>query len=247
MQQVYTGGAMSMILMAKAMQIKVGNPSRKLVLIKLADNANDKGKCFPSYQHVADQCEMSRRSVINHIDALCEMGLVRKTFRDGEKGNSSNVYLLNLDEPIRALPSENSALGVVKDLHQPSENSAPPPSENSAPRTSHSFEPVNKPKKGGFDVKNEPIPDWLNRDTWMSWIEYRKDMKKAIKTKQTFNLQIKFLAECFEEGHSPDEVINQSIANGWQGLFKPKNNPAPKYPNQLQGSWNTPEGWRDFI
>ncbi|MEQ5111209.1 helix-turn-helix domain-containing protein [Providencia vermicola] len=238
---------MSMILMAKAMQIKVGNPSRKLVLIKLADNANDKGKCFPSYQHVADQCEMSRRSVINHIDALCEMGLVRKTFRDGEKGNSSNVYLLNLDEPIRTLPSENSALGVVKDLHQPSENSAPPPSENSAPRTSHSFEPVNEPKKEGFDVKNEPIPDWLNRDTWMSWIEYRKDMKKAIKTKQTFNLQIKFLAECFEEGHSPDEVINQSIANGWQGLFKPKNNPVPKYPNQPQGSWNTPEGWRDFI
>ena len=30
---------MSMLLMAKAMSIKVGNPLRKLVLIKLADNA----------------------------------------------------------------------------------------------------------------------------------------------------------------------------------------------------------------
>ncbi|EPS9346017.1 helix-turn-helix domain-containing protein, partial [Salmonella enterica subsp. enterica serovar Montevideo] len=30
---------MSMNLMAKAMNIKVGNPLRKLVLIKLADNA----------------------------------------------------------------------------------------------------------------------------------------------------------------------------------------------------------------
>ncbi|MCW2256245.1 hypothetical protein M2263_002336 [Providencia alcalifaciens] len=238
---------MSMILMAKAMQLKVGNPSRKLVLIKLADNANDKGKCFPSYQHVADQCEMSRRSVINHIDALCEMGLVRKTFRDGEKGNSSNVYLLNLDEPIRALPSENSALGVVNHLHQPSENSTPPPSEKSAPRTSHSFEPVNEPKKGGFDAKNEPIPEWLNQNTWVSWIDYRKDSKKAIKTKQTFNLQIKFLAECFEEGFSPEEVINQSIANGWQGLFKPKNKPAQQILNQPQSSWNTPEEWEGFI
>ena len=229
------------------MQLKVGNPSRKLVLIKLADNANDKGKCFPTYQHVADQCEMSRRSVINHIDALCEMGLVRKTFRDGEKGNSSNVYLLNLDEPIQVLPSENSALGVVNHLHQPSENSAPPPSENSAPRTSHSFEPVNEPKKGAFDAKNEPIPDWLNQTTWVSWIDYRKDSKKAIKTKQTFNLQIKFLAECFEEGYSPEEVINQSIANGWQGLFKPKNKPAQKIINQPQSSWNTPEEWEGFI
>lgn len=135
-----------MILMAKAMQLKVGNPSRKLVLIKLADNANDKGECFPSYQHVADQCEISRRSVINHIDALCEQGLVRKVYRSGEKGNSSNVYILNLDGAKISPPSEKSASEVVKQFHQPSEISAPPPSEKSAPRTSHSFEPVNEPK-----------------------------------------------------------------------------------------------------
>lgn len=135
-----------MILMAKAMQLKVGNPSRKLVLIKLADNANDKGECFPSYQHVADQCEISRRSVINHIDALCEQGLVRKVYRSGEKGNSSNVYILNLDGAKISPPSEKSAPEVVKQFHQPSEKSAPPPSEKSAPRTSHSFEPVNEPK-----------------------------------------------------------------------------------------------------
>ena len=135
-----------MILMAKAMQLKVGNPSRKLVLIKLADNANDKGECFPSYQHVADQCEISRRSVINHIDTLCEQGLVRKVYRSGEKGNSSNVYILNLDGAKISPPSEKSAPEVVKQFHQPSEISAPPPSEKSAPRTSHSFEPVNEPK-----------------------------------------------------------------------------------------------------
>ncbi|WPD00649.1 helix-turn-helix domain-containing protein [Proteus terrae] len=143
---------MSMILMAKAMQLKVGNPSRKLVLIKLADNANDKGECFPSYQHVADQCEISRRSVINHIDALCEQGLVRKVYRSGEKGNSSNIYILNLDGAKTSPHSEKSAPEVVNNFHQPSEitspyseNIAPPHSEKSAPRTSHSFEPVNEP------------------------------------------------------------------------------------------------------
>ncbi|WP_370598097.1 hypothetical protein [Morganella morganii] len=34
---------MSMILTARALQIKTGNPLRKLVLVKLADNANDQG------------------------------------------------------------------------------------------------------------------------------------------------------------------------------------------------------------
>ena len=61
---------MSMQLMAYAMSLKVGNPLRKLVLLKLADNANDKGECFPSYQHIADQCEISRRAVMGHIQAL---------------------------------------------------------------------------------------------------------------------------------------------------------------------------------
>lgn len=70
---------MSMELMVKAMKVKVGNPLRKLVLLKLADNASDHGECWPSYQHIADQCEISKRSVMNHIDALCECGLVKRT------------------------------------------------------------------------------------------------------------------------------------------------------------------------
>ncbi|CBW29805.1 Uncharacterised protein [Haemophilus influenzae] len=53
---------MSMRLMVQAMNCKVGNPARKLVLLKLADNANDDGICFPSYQYIADKCEMSKRS-----------------------------------------------------------------------------------------------------------------------------------------------------------------------------------------
>jgi DNA-binding transcriptional ArsR family regulator len=76
---------MSMELMVKAMKVKVGNPLRKLVLLKLADNASDHGECWPSYQHIADQCEISKRSVMIHIDALCECGLVKKNFAQGQK------------------------------------------------------------------------------------------------------------------------------------------------------------------
>jgi DNA-binding transcriptional ArsR family regulator len=60
-----------------------GKPLRKLVLIKLADNANDKGECWPSYQHIADQCECSKSAVRNHIDALEDMGLLKRENRVG--------------------------------------------------------------------------------------------------------------------------------------------------------------------
>ncbi|HIB6180190.1 TPA: helix-turn-helix domain-containing protein [Klebsiella pneumoniae] len=141
---------MSMDLMVQAMKIKVGNPLRKLVLLKLADNASDLGECWPSYQHIADQCEISKRSVMNHIEALCECGLIKKELRTGPKGNSSNVYQLNLrsagDSPggsaNRSLPGAGYSL--------PGAGDSPGGSAGAAPRISHSFEPVNEPV-------NEPI------------------------------------------------------------------------------------------
>ncbi|WP_085598718.1 helix-turn-helix domain-containing protein [Pseudomonas sp. B10(2017)] len=137
---------MSMELMVKAMKTKVGNPLRKLVLIKLADNASDQGECWPSYQHIADQCEISKRSVMNHINTLCGAGLLRKEIRKGgPKGNSSNVYYLTLSGAA-------DSLGVVQEIHQGSAAGSPPSAADSlggsagaAPRTSHSFESVKEP------------------------------------------------------------------------------------------------------
>lgn len=124
---------MSMRLMVQAMNCEVGNPARKLVLLKLADNANDDGVCFPSYQYIADKCEMSKRSAISHIDDLIKMGFVTKKARKNKDGSSTNLYLLHLTKG-----SENSALGGEK-FALGSENSALGGSENSAPITSHSF------------------------------------------------------------------------------------------------------------
>ncbi|MFB4843098.1 helix-turn-helix domain-containing protein [Enterobacter hormaechei subsp. steigerwaltii] len=156
-----------MLLMAKAMTMKVGNPLRKLVLLKLADNASDLGECWPSYQHIADQCEISKRSVMNHIDALCDAGLVRKEYRPGPKGNSSNVYHLNLhgagdslggsaaNSPGSAGDSlgggaANSPGSAGDSLGGGAANSPGSAGDSlgggagAAPRTSHSFEPINE-------------------------------------------------------------------------------------------------------
>ena len=87
---------MSMELMVNAMRTKIGNPLRKLVLIKLADNANDNGECWPSYGHIADQCEISRRSVIRHVAELEKAGIVRLICREGPKGYTSSLYQIRL-------------------------------------------------------------------------------------------------------------------------------------------------------
>ncbi|EAA0985279.1 helix-turn-helix domain-containing protein [Salmonella enterica] len=157
---------MSMTLMARAMAIKTGNPIRKLVLIKLADNANDNGECWPSYQHIADHCECSRSAVRSHIDALIGMGVLTKENRMGinnGKGNTSNVYYLNLDNPM---PPKSTAPVPSKITGMPLENTPPMPCGGT--RTSHSFEPVNEPN-------DPPNPQKGEGDEWLL-----ADAKKAL-------------------------------------------------------------------
>ncbi|EAM4704466.1 helix-turn-helix domain-containing protein [Salmonella enterica] len=157
---------MSMTLMARAMAIKTGNPIRKLVLIKLADNANDNGECWPSYQHIAEHCECSRSAVRSHIDALIGMGVLTKENRMGinnGKGNTSNVYYLNLDNPM---PPKSTAPVPSKITGMPLENTPPMPCGGT--RTSHSFEPVNEPN-------DPPNPQKGKGDEWLL-----ADAKKAL-------------------------------------------------------------------
>ncbi|HDZ8026878.1 TPA: helix-turn-helix domain-containing protein [Escherichia coli] len=172
---------MSMNLMAKAMNIKVGNPLRKLVLIKLADNANDNGECWPSYQHVADQCEVSRSTVKSHIRALEEMGLLKREFRRKGELNQSNVFYLTLDNAQQIQP-ESGGAGAARGGAGAAlgggagaalgggagaalgggAGAALGGGAGAAPRTYHSFEPVNEPKNIMFEhvrTECEKTPD----------------------------------------------------------------------------------------
>ncbi|MGM5670881.1 helix-turn-helix domain-containing protein [Enterobacter cloacae] len=172
---------MSMELMVKAMKVKVGNPLRKLVLLKLADNASDHGECWPSYQHIADQCEISKRSVMIHIDALCECGLVKKELRPGPKGNSSNVYRLDFSSAGDSLGgSANRSLPGAGDSPRSAGDSLGG-SAGAAPRISHSFEPVNEsvmePKYNGSSdnhSENRSSKENYSNEFEQAWQAYPK-------------------------------------------------------------------------
>ena len=187
---------MSMRLMVQAMNCKVGNPARKLVLLKLADNANDDGICFPSYQYIADKCEMTRRSAINHIEYLIKMGLVSKKERKNKDGSISNLYFLHLEQG-----SENFALGG---------------SENISPRTSHSLEPVNEPKKTTQKSEAEMLLEQFGITGQLAkdFIAHRKAKKGVINQTQLNRLQ----KQADKAGISICEAVEICIERNWQGF-----------------------------
>jgi hypothetical protein len=60
---------------------------------------------------------------------------------------------------------------------------------------------------------------------WIEWDEFRKEKKKPL-TDISIKQQLNFLAK----QPDPIECINQSIRNGWQGLFEVKNNGTNRKP-----------------
>ena len=89
---------MSHYMTALAMKQKGLKPATKIVLYWLADCHNQEtGKCFPSINHLASVCEMSRRSVEGHLVVLEQLGLIKRynQYRD-RGGKTSNSYVLEL-------------------------------------------------------------------------------------------------------------------------------------------------------
>lgn len=240
---------MSMRLMVQAMNCEVGNPARKLVLLKLADNANDDGICFPSYQYIADKCEMTRRSAISHIEYLIKMGLVSKKERKNKDGSISNLYFLHLEQGSEnfALGSENISLG--------SENFALGGSENISPRTSHSLEPVNEPKKTTQKSEAEILLErfGITGQLAKDFIAHRKAKKGVINQTQLNRLQ----KQADKAGISICEAVEICIERNWQGFNaswdwrdeKLRTSQAQKMSFEEKNAlpWNRPEDWENVL
>ncbi|HHF3372732.1 helix-turn-helix domain-containing protein [Haemophilus influenzae] len=240
---------MSMRLMVQAMNCKVGNPARKLVLLKLADNANDDGICFPSYQYIADKCEMTRRSAISHIEYLIKMGLVSKKERKNKDGSISNLYFLHLEQG-----SENFALGG-ENISLGSENFALGGSENISPITSHSLEPVNEPKKTTQKSESEMLLErfGISGQLAKDFIAHRKTKRGAISETQLSRLQ----KQADKAGISICEAVEICIERNWQGFNaswdwrdeKLRTSQAQKMSFEEKNAlpWNRPEDWENVL
>ncbi len=112
----------------------------------------------------------------------------------------------------------------------------------------NSNKPPKSPRAGSFDAASVQLPEWLSAVTWSSWVEYRRDLKKPIKSQQTVTQAINLLDRCRLNGYTPEEIINRSIANGWQGLFEPDGQAKrSRDVGHEDLHWNSPDAWRDFL
>lgn len=98
---------MSITSVAWALRLKVGSPTLKTVLIAVANYADENGKCWPSTKRLAEDTELTKRSILTALKGLEEKGLIRRTERRREDGSRASDII----ELIENNGGEKAALG----------------------------------------------------------------------------------------------------------------------------------------
>lgn len=106
---------MSVQAITWALEQTVGSPTGKIILLCLANYADKNGACFPGHKTIADECEVSVRSVAEWMAKLESLGLIDRTRRfrnNGSRTSDSIVLRLPwLATTTSSEPHANSASG----------------------------------------------------------------------------------------------------------------------------------------
>lgn len=83
---------------------------QKLILLKLADNADQKGLCWPSLSTIATDCGCSVRTVSRAISSFEDQSILSHERRF----NKSNMYQFNMDT-VSSLSSNEDMVSIPLD------------------------------------------------------------------------------------------------------------------------------------
>ena len=217
--------------MKKVFEDTTLSPTRKLIMLSMADNANDTGVCFPSLTSTQDKTGFSRQTVNDNIKWLVENGYLFKKNRSRKKGGrSSNKYLLYptdnrdlLDEDDYLIfedlytQSQTDGLGIQSqtdglglDTQSQTDGLESEPSLKSLTITEEKNIKKEKPKS---------LPRNLNLEAFEMWCEYKgKSYKQQGKT-----LSANMLSKYPQDKQM--QMVESSIMNNYKGLFEIKETP----------------------
>lgn len=134
---------------------RVGNATRRLILLSMSDKANDDGTgVYASFATIAHSCELSRATAKRVIKDMESEKLVKCVGTRACKNGATNIYTLNVSA-IRALPDLDAKLNPVQ-AEPGSDDDAPPVNpvqDDPATRFSLTPKPIQKPSFSSNELK----------------------------------------------------------------------------------------------
>lgn len=176
--------------------------SDKLVLLALADCANDEGVCWPGLASLCVKTGKCRRSLQESLRALDAAGHITRKENPG-KGMLYTVH------PVAISATGGKSCTGGKKAHRPVAKSAPKPS-----RTIISSEAKASSPREKFKPPVGVSPE--------QWADFRAQRKKPL-TSRAYSILTNKLIGLAEAGYPPGEMIDLAIERGWETVFKPRN------------------------
>jgi hypothetical protein len=128
--------------------------SEKIVLLALADCANDEGHCWPSMATLAKKCSKSDRTVQACIQTLCSKGHLTRREVPGRGCNYTVHPIVRLATPEAVSPRSSFA----PEVSAPRKDCATPPKPVRATPEAASDKPSKNHKEPSEDSSAEPTP-----------------------------------------------------------------------------------------
>ena len=152
---------MSIKAINKAFQSKLSG-NIKLVLLALADCANDNLQCFPSYNHISKKASISISTAKRIIKKLEQIGVLKKQhrFKKGKKQQTSNIYTLTFGGSTLTPIKVQNDTTIVSSV-------TPPDSVTTMTHESSSYLNITHPsaesERDFLDFKNQIVRDFQNK------------------------------------------------------------------------------------
>jgi hypothetical protein len=188
-------------------------PATKIVLWHLCDRYHPDHGCFPSLDTLADDCEMSRRSVQDHLAELERVGLIKIEKMERSRGQlPRNLYVLAFEKHLgQNLPQAKSALGKIE----------PPPLANPRNHLGQNL-PTNSVKGTSKGTSNEDaravselLEIYATPQAVTSFMAYRRKSKGKALTLTAAKRLANNLRAIAERGGDPDDALGMAEERVW--------------------------------
>ncbi len=200
--------------------------AEKILLIEI--HSLDRGEgCYASNQYLAEFVQCTEKSLANMLTKLRKLQYLTTVKFDGRKRwiRATHPSLMKADfisEGKQTSQNYEGCLHKNMNILNKYSNEGDKKSPLVSNRCAHTDIPPKVKKDKRADLTE--IPEKLKEkkgfaETWDSWLKYRKEIKHKIMP-TTAKKQLKFL----EQQPDPIACIEQSIRNGWRGLFPLKDN-----------------------
>ena len=252
---------MSIQAVAWAISQRVGSPTGKVLLMCLANYANEHGECWPSQKTISREAELGERATRDWLKKLEDNGFIERRRRNRNDGSrTSDFIILNLtkrtDSTEKSLPAEYATRPIQAASGSKPTGTSRRLGRHDVPDIEPSLKPSIEPSTGarmlggnGFDMFWEEWPakerpkkrqaakwsfDRLSWEDQTSAIKHAGDFRKLSKAREDAALMIPFLKErLFQELVDAPEINTDG-----KFVFTPSRPEWPAWINYLKSKYS---------